>query len=1514
MNNAHKPLMNLPMQYSQKTFRSLRRRDQVPRSGLAMQAWRRYGCAIAVLIAACATVSSAEAAARFARTTGNWSAITWSGTSCIAGTSAVPTAADAVTICDNVTVTVNTSPTVQSITIPAGANDAILQITSAQTLTVTGDVTVTAGTGTGDNKQILLSNNAVFNVNGNVTLNGNGNDDRFALLQINGASATIDGNLVIDGIVAGNDRARVTLANTSSLTVNGDITLDLGGLLDNGGSANSIIRLRGDFTQVGASNDYSSTGGVFQLDGAGAQALNGGAAVVTTFYRLIVNKTSGDVTLGHNVVVAGGAASSQFVLTQGRIITGTNSVAVGAAGATATTISGASTASYVVGNLRRYIPTGTQAGIVYPVGGSTAGKYAPVQIDFPNVTTAGYFQVAASTANTDHPNIASSVLDAANSVNRYWTLTNTGGITFSGVTTASATFNYPASDVDVSADPAAFIVGDFSGGTWTYPTTGTLTSTSTQATGLTAAAIAGDYAMAEMVGPYSYWRMNENSWNGTANEVTDFGSASNPGTAASLAATKPTTSNTTPAIAGSPGTCRYGVFNRNNKDYITLPAGYPNLAAAGSTGLSITAWIRTTDSSLPGQRIFIDDQDNVTPGGWGFSVGETDRAGAGGLRFYYRQATTFTLDTVAIPSNQWLFVAMSVSLAAGAGASRGTLYVYNTAGTLVTTYTDTFTWTPGSDPGPSSIGGETNAAGEGTNQFGFSGNIDELRIYRATLTQAMVNNVRQLTNPCITTDHYAIVGSTTGVTCDVSPVQIIAHDSTHTAVSPAAGTVLSISTSTSTGVWQPGLIVGTGAWTPTGANNGVATYVWPGGESSFTVNLRHSTVATLSINLVDSNSKGEATTEDLSIAFVDSAFRVTTNGTTTATVGTQISGKNSNIGFAAQTLYIQAIRTDTATGTCVGAIQNLSATIQMAGNRVSPTGPTASQVSVLNNLGVMVPLGTGGGTPGAYTNVALTFDGQSKAPLVINYPDAGSISLHAQYALPAPPAATFITGSSNVFVVRPFGFAFRGATAATAIQHSNSDTGTVLVPAGDNFTMTVAAYQWAAGEDSVGVVDGIPDPGVNLTNNGLTPNFAASVSIAATVNLPGVATGSITRGAACASAATIATASFINGSATISDWCYSEAGNVFLTATSTDYLGATDADITGNSGLDGGTFGGYVGRFRPKYFEIDSSAGNAPTLVNRFAASCGTGPTVTSTFTYMNEGLRLRFRLLARNTQGATTLNYNGAYAKLGIGTFTNFDFGAKSGTTSLTSRITAGSSTGSSWLSGIGTVVADFPIDRASSPDGPYTTVQFGIAPSDLDTVAMNAFNFDADGNTINERTNLGVTTEVRFGRMRLNNTFGSTLLDLPLPLSIEYYTGSGFATNAADSCTTLQNSDLRFSFQTGNLSACETAINPVTPLYFVGGRISSTPPPTLTPARLTKPGSTNDGAVDIAVNLNGVVGTIGRCTAVGGAGATATNANKPWLQGNWGTTTYNSDPTGRATFGVFKSADEFIYLREVY
>jgi MSHA biogenesis protein MshQ len=53
---------------------------------------------------------------------------------------------------------------------------------------------------------------------------------------------------------------------------------------------------------------------------------------------------------------------------------------------------------------------------------------------------------------------------------------------------------------------------------------------------------------------------------------------------------------------------------------------------------------------------------------------------------------------------------------------------------------------------------------------------------------------------------------------------------------------------------------------------------------------------------------------------------------------------------------------------------------------------------------------------------------------------------------------------------------------------------------------------------------------------------------------------------------------------------------------------------------------------------------------------------------------------------------------------------------------------------------------------------------------------------------------------------------------------------------------------------------------------------------------------------------------TLTSATSSAATAANKTWLQGNWGSGTYNEDPRARATFGIFKNTDQFLYFREVY
>lgn len=75
-----------------------------------------------------------------------------------------------------------------------------------------------------------------------------------------------------------------------------------------------------------------------------------------------------------------------------------------------------------------------------------------------------------------------------------------------------------------------------------------------------------------------------------------------------------------------------------------------------------------------------------------------------------------------------------------------------------------------------------------------------------------------------------------------------------------------------------------------------------------------------------------------------------------------------------------------------------------------------------------------------------------------------------------------------------------------------------------------------------------------------------------------------------------------------------------------------------------------------------------------------------------------------------------------------------------------------------------------------------------------------------------------------------------------------------------------------------------------------------------LAAPGNGNEGNVDLTLNL-GTASVGNTCVSVGGAGSAETPRNQAWLILPSG-----ANPAARATFGVYKGTNEFIYLRESY
>lgn len=399
---------------------------------------------------------------------------------------------------------------------------------------------------------------------------------------------------------------------------------------------------------------------------------------------------------------------------------------------------------------------------------------------------------------------------------------------------------------------------------------------------------------------------------------------------------------------------------------------------------------------------------------------------------------------------------------------------------------------------------------------------------------------------------------------------------------------------------------------------------------------------------------------------------------------------------------------------------------------------------------------------------------------------------------------------------------------------------TAPIRAGTNFSATVTARNAAqipAATPNFGKESIIPE-GVTLTFAKCQPTGLSAVN--------GVFTGSV--------------GAFNNGIASANNLVWSEVGNIDLIAmlASGSYLGS-GLTATGNSGLTGTTCtgaggAGTVGRFIPHHFDTVVTEG-----------SCVDG------FSYSGQPFSVKVTAMNGLSPPSKTFNYDGT-----ANTSPNF---AKNVTLSDGNGSTAGNFSAS--------VIAATSFSAGSATGLPvFTFTNPKTAPL---TLALRATDGEASSLGFSEGT-----AEIRSGRLRLQNAYGSELLDLPLLFDAQYWAGNYYVTNLADNCTVIPASSIIMDNYVKNLNACETQLSPVGNLVFSGGRL-------LSPGvKLTKPGAGNAGSVNLTANT-GVAPTGKNCVSATESNATA--GNVPW---------FGANPVSRATFGVYKTP--IIYMRENY
>lgn len=705
-------------------------------------------------------------------------------------------------------------------------------------------------------------------------------------------------------------------------------------------------------------------------------------------------------------------------------------------------------------------------------------------------------------------------------------------------------------------------------------------------------------------------------------------------------------------------------------------------------------------------------------------------------------------------------------------------------------------------------------------------------------------------------------------TCTAQSIGITAKNGGNNVLTNYVGTI-NITTSTSHGDWTKNTPPN-GTLTDTSPDDGVASYVFAATDNgTITLNLTDIHADALTITVTDSVQLTSGTSGALT--FQGNAFAITAGPI-------QVAGRPQKV-----SVQLNRGATCTSAVTTYGGPRNLKAWLTLDASDPGGTRPSIGGTTLPTSV------------PGA-SNVTLSFS-SGVASFNLDSTDIGKYVLNLRddtggfAGTGASPVN--IDGSSPTMTTRPFALVVQvpGNLSGTATA------GSKFVAAADTFQASVAAYLWRSAADggvgSDGLSgDGVPDAGATLaqiTGTGTAASYRWPTTLAAATPITPASgsTGTLSNGSFIAG-------DFSGGSATHTNLTYTEVGSFTLTGTATDFLNTSGLSLSAVvfNGDTPAARNAVVGRFYPDHFTVVAPA---PTVT----PFCGSG-----NFTYMGQSvLGYTFTIEAQNKSNNRTNNYGTGYSTETVSIIAENNNNG----TDLSARL---SGLGASWSGGsYAASVTNATFSRPASPDGPFDSLQLGVAVSNSvladGTLLQNRdMNPTTSGNCVAAANctgkAIGGTTAVRFGRLRVLGRSGSSAAALTVPMLTEYWNGAGFAVNTLDSCTTLARDKVTLSNFTGFVS-CATMLS--TPISFASGAASPT---------MSAPGA--KGSVDLRVNLGTASGNYCPSVSVPSAGLGAVSAGASYLQGRWDGVgaTYDDDPSARVTFGVFGQPNNVIFRRE--
>jgi hypothetical protein len=544
--------------------------------------------------------------------------------------------------------------------------------------------------------------------------------------------------------------------------------------------------------------------------------------------------------------------------------------------------------------------------------------------------------------------------------------------------------------------------------------------------------------------------------------------------------------------------------------------------------------------------------------------------------------------------------------------------------------------------------------------------------------------------------------------------------------------------------------------------------------------------------------------------------------------------------------------------------------------------------------------------------ITLTFTSAATASFTVNYPDAGEVQLNASYTGTAGTEEELLEMvGDDTFIARPVGLCVYSDDPTSDCTAAD----TVFKKTGESFNLGVKGVCWEADDDTD-----------FCSGNGTTENFQLGQEIKISSNLiapekdDGGFDGDI-------SVKSIYIVESDNGDHVI-EQAVSEVGVFTFSATG-------GADDDGND-IPLKYFGeelpvatsACIGRFIPDHFIIESNT-------STFANSC-------SSFTYMGQPFyyampptititAVRYDKFDPDNPDHVTKNYGGDFWKLDSDLSRRYYTNQSGSAATLSVSLDADNATltGDDDYDGSGTFALDyeedgdmFTYERQSVEELFDANIQLTIPAVDLTDADGVCYYLNDDVCDDYIVSNI-IGTEIRFGRLRLNNANGSELLPLSIPIYAEYFYDGAFVFNKDDTCTQVTDAsesesvlfDLSRKDDPLDVTAWKNADQSIV-LVDGGGSTNSlgfaeADNIPASPYTLSSDLMADDDPTHFVLKAPGF-------DLTGYIFLRADLSDYKWLQFDWDNEDglndgpYDDNPTARATFGIYKGSETIIYLRE--